>query len=54
MLRKIDAVLKLLSPSRVLNTFFITSRLVKKKELLYDAPKRILFNREKQVFYIDN
>lgn len=53
-IKKIDACLKLLSRSRILNVFFITSRLTKKKELLYDAPKRILFSRDKQVFYIDN
>lgn len=53
-IKKIDIYLKRLSRSRIFNTFFITSRLNKKKDRLYDAPKRILFNREKQAFYLDD
>jgi len=49
-IKRIDRNLKLLSRSRLLNMFFITSRLQKQREKLLDLAPSIIFNREKQQF----
>ena len=49
---KIDQQLRLLSRSRILNMFFITSRLQKKKEQLLDKPRPVVFNRKLQQFVV--
>ncbi len=51
-IKRIDALLRFLSKTRVFNIFFITLRLKNKKDKLYDYPKEVLFNREKQMFFI--